>query len=662
MRTVSELIGDGYLDWKPGIPYVLSSQTGRGKTTFVMTQLLKHAAAKNKDVLYICNRKSLYSQVEQIISNMMQELKSAFSLTEEESSHLIIQTYQYYEAGMRSPIMYSQKMYVIFDEAHYFVEDSSFNSGTNLWSDWINQFYKKAIHTETPICVFMTATPEPLKCFLAKALGKTVFSADSVFGGITESRKEKSKLKNDIKSTTEFFYRHYKTGKKDLDKDLPQKLLEEYPQVIEWKEDLQDIDIYGAGKKYIQDAVVADYIVQEIHDSTDYSYVEEYYFREFSELIHEITRSKEKWVLFINNSVKGQQYAQELNALRIETVFVSSSLKNKPAVKAQLKRLESKQSFSCKVLIATSVLDCGVNILDDSVRNVVIFETGKTTFMQMLGRVRILKEQKIRLFIKAPTALDIRNYVRYICKDIQIMYNFHMLQMRYFTESSEDDLIFNFTPAASATLRNRFLQNLKGQNYKAIYLTHNLIDGNNSITSTVKKKWNEGVILPEYEMNYCLLIYSLYMLYCFDQAKAYTQEGRVDDIYYLKYQLSWLGKEYDEHRWVSYTRQRDEITAFLDGYLTNEDGMLAEEQNAFAEKVFELLCQLSVIPSAAKKNHSALKRSGHAPGKNILNKCFEEVGLPYIITSKSKMQNGKREQRWYVKKANAETGNGELCY
>ncbi len=140
------------------------------------------------------------------------------------------------------------------------------------------------------------------------------------------------------------------------------------------------------------------------------------------------------------------------------------------------------------------------------------------------------------------------------------------------------------------------------------------------------------------------------MLYCFDRAKAYMQEEKADDVYYLKYQLSWLGKEYDERRWVSYARQRDEITAFLDRYLTNEDGMLDEEQNVFAEKTFELLCQLSVIPSVAKKNRSALKRSGHAPGKNILNKCFEEIGLPYIITSKSKMQNGKREQRWYVKR------------
>lgn len=78
MRTVSDLIGDEYLNWKPGIPYVLSSQTGRGKTTFVMTRLLMNAAAQNRDVLYICNRKALHAQVEQIISNMMQELKSAF--------------------------------------------------------------------------------------------------------------------------------------------------------------------------------------------------------------------------------------------------------------------------------------------------------------------------------------------------------------------------------------------------------------------------------------------------------------------------------------------------------------------------------------------------------------------------------------------------------
>ena len=132
------------------------------------------------------------------------------------------------------------------------------------------------------------------------------------------------------------------------------------------------------------------------------------------------------------------------------------------------------------------------------------------------------------------------------------------------------------------------------------------------------------------------------------------QEGKADDIYYLKYQLSWLGKEYDERRWVSYTQQRNKIISVLDKYQNKRDSMLSEEQDSFAAEVFELLCSLSVIPSAAKQNRSALKRNNRTPGKNILNKCFEEIGLPYVITSKSKMQNGKREQRWYVKRRDTE--------
>ena len=78
-----------------------------------------------------------------------------------------------------------------------------------------------------------------------------------------------------------------------------------------------------------------------------------------------------------------------MNDLGIATVFINSSLKNKSVVREQLKQLESKQLFSCKVLISTSILDCGVNIVDDAVQNIVIFEIEKTTFIQMLGRVRV---------------------------------------------------------------------------------------------------------------------------------------------------------------------------------------------------------------------------------------------------------------------------------
>ena len=641
MRTVSDLIGDEYLNWKPGIPYVLSSQTGRGKTTFVMTRLLRNAAAQNRDVLYICNRKALHAQVEQIISNMMQEIKSAFSLTEEESRHLIIQTYQYYEAGTINPFYFSKVLYVIFDEAHYFLEDASFNSETNLWAEWIKTFYTTPVNSETPICVFMTATPEPLLCFLAAIHGEKRFSPDAFFGKLWHAYGRLYHIESEVQRAKRDFGL---TWKKDIEI--------ERPEVVKYSREINDTDVYSNGKTFIKDALhLVNNNIEEINDDPDYDYAEVYYFREFNELINAICQNDAKWLIFINNSVKGQKIDQKLNALGIETVFVASSLKNESAARKQLKQLESKQSFSCKVLITTSVLDCGINILDDAVQNIVIFEAEKTTFLHMFGRVRIRGDRQIRLFIKAPTALEMRNHVRHTCKIIQMMYGFYLLQKNYYYGNG---WIIYYEPVMNMYQRRSFLQNLQRSNYKIIHLRHDLIVGYNWINRDITQGWNEGKILSEYVLNYNLLVRSLYMLYCFDQAKAYMQEGKADDIYYLKYQLSWLGKEYDERRWVSHTQQRNKIIVFLDKYLNKEDGMISEEQDSFAAEIFELLCSLSVIPSAAKQNRSALKRNNRTPGKNILNKCFEEIGLPYVITSKSKMQNGKREQRWYVKRRDTE--------
>ena len=123
------------------------------------------------------------------------------------------------------------------------------------------------------------------------------------------------------------------------------------------------------------------------------------------------------------------------------------------------------------------------------------------------------------------------------------------------------------------------------------------------------------------------------------------QEEKADDVYYLKYQLSWLGKEYDERRWVSYARQRDEITAFLDRYLTNEDGMLDEEQNVFAEKTFELFVSAVRDSKRSQKNRSALKRSGHAPGKtystNVLKKL--DCHISSRQNQKCRMENANSD-------------------
>ena len=47
------------------------------------------------------------------------------------------------------------------------------------------------------------------------------------------------------------------------------------------------------------------------------------------------------------------------------------------------------ERFDAKVLIATSALDSGINIADGEVKNLIIFYTDRTQFIQALGRKRL---------------------------------------------------------------------------------------------------------------------------------------------------------------------------------------------------------------------------------------------------------------------------------
>lgn len=72
------------------------------------------------------------------------------------------------------------------------------------------------------------------------------------------------------------------------------------------------------------------------------------------------------------------------------------------------------EKFNETVLIATSVLDCGVNIHDDAVRDIVIFADDPTAFMQMLGRKRLSndREKKVSLWVYIPARQDYRTQIQ----------------------------------------------------------------------------------------------------------------------------------------------------------------------------------------------------------------------------------------------------------
>ena len=67
----------------------------------------------------------------------------------------------------------------------------------------------------------------------------------------------------------------------------------------------------------------------------------------------------------------------------------------------------ANEKFEAKILATTTVLDNGINLNDDKLKNIVIDFYDPVTIVQTLGRKRIHNYDKINLYLRVPTRYDI---------------------------------------------------------------------------------------------------------------------------------------------------------------------------------------------------------------------------------------------------------------
>jgi hypothetical protein len=132
--------------WKPQDRILICSQTGTGKSQFIKNILKDYAIRNDKQMLLLTNRNILKRQ-------NIEELGS-------KEDGISVKNYQ----SIESSILYGNQLkpifdpfyYVVFDECHYLLNDSSFNRNTDL-------LLNNLIHPdENKIYLFLTATPEAL--------------------------------------------------------------------------------------------------------------------------------------------------------------------------------------------------------------------------------------------------------------------------------------------------------------------------------------------------------------------------------------------------------------------------------------------------------------------------------------------------------------------
>ena len=116
----------------------IESPTGTGKSSFVLDKLFPFAAEKNYNILYLANRSALNQQIRNAVAR---KLKVKEKIKKDEATFYLPKSFccltviNYQAISLDSTALetfLSDYAYIVFDEAHFFVEDSLFNAKTGL--------------------------------------------------------------------------------------------------------------------------------------------------------------------------------------------------------------------------------------------------------------------------------------------------------------------------------------------------------------------------------------------------------------------------------------------------------------------------------------------------------------------------------------------------
>ena len=114
----------------------------------------------------------------------------------------------------------------------------------------------------------------------------------------------------------------------------------------------------------------------------------------------------ERWLIFVSSKSEGGKFAELCSAEGITNIFLTRESKDAADDSEEHKvyrKIVEEEKFPVQVLIATSVLDNGVNLKDSAIKNVVIDMLDQTEFIQMLGRVRISGNATVKLYVRQYT-------------------------------------------------------------------------------------------------------------------------------------------------------------------------------------------------------------------------------------------------------------------
>lgn len=509
--------------WEPKNPVFIEAPTGMGKTTFVIKHLIPIAKANGKNVLLLGNRIALNVQVKRRIleewhSPLLERLTDEGMRSQEDFECVKVLSYQSLGALLRKSNSdksiaewLANVCFVVADEAHYFVADALFNYWTGFSLRELAAKFRHAIR------IYMTATAYDVRNKIAQV-------EESVGPTLTE------RFRTDLRVNPR-------------------------AAMISTKQKM----IY-------------------YHFPADYSFVDLQFVTGISSLKDIICSIDGKALVFVDSIEKGKEFYKDLSeALASQkkgndsddefhkAIYLDASSKDS----ADWQMLVKTEKFEAKCLVATKALDNGINIDDDKLKNVIICSDDHVDLIQMLGRKRRNKRERVNLYVVSPTNSLLSN-----------------------RKKETDDLLNTANTFMNTRDKGKILQEIymngKSEEYRCLFP----MNPNGEIYL------NDAVYIK---------LVKKQKLYNAILSGTTTFEDTV---------ASWLGKTY-----TAPGTRREELTIFIESNLGAS--LNNEQQNTLRTKVYQAMLEAG-IPEPHPKRVETL-------GTDALQNRMNQLSLPYII-------------------------------
>lgn len=371
-QYLSEDIKQPIVHSPPGLPrnvYLLKAPTGSGKTTFFIKDLVPEARQRRQQVLLIVNRSVL---TEQLINIYLKELgipPGAIEFPQEgiyPLGDLVVCSYQYMARRLQGkdtpnikigPFEAKEYAFVVCDECHYFIADSVFTTDSAPLVNLPKVFAQS-------VRIYASATMSPVRNVILK-------------------------MEQVVDLAENFPYWEISPGFRYARNNMISQIYSNYNGLLQRA---PFFEVMGAEPdySYLHPRILAD--GQSLWDDV----IEQYE-----------AHSLRKAVVFVDSKKHGKDCKEKLNSHGISAAFIVSESTSSRSYsmdeldKKVLEEIKTKNRFeSVSVLIATSVLDNGTNLIDKDITHLYISGTEYMAAVQQAGRVRMYEEgQTLELVI-----------------------------------------------------------------------------------------------------------------------------------------------------------------------------------------------------------------------------------------------------------------------